>query len=387
MASTEQRVVVLIQENKTTDFYFGGLAAWGAEVAPGPFTSTPPDFDQPHDRNAWVHYRMGDYAPVDIRLDTDAVIPLYAYLAKQFVFCDHHVGLGSNSTPGHMLAVCGQAATLRNPSGNPTWDLPTIFKHAERAGVSWAAYAADGNYPTKFFTELEGSPNLFESKQFAAVAAAGNLPQLTFLWSPDGLDEHPPLTSDPQYIANGTDYVWQNIDAVVAAGQWATTTFILTWDDWGGYADHVVTPSAETVPDALHPGGFQVIAGSRIPLLMFGGQVDQGIDSRWCSLASIPKTVIDLFGLPPLGVPRVDQAPSLAGHVDAARSRPEPPRHGTAIVQPPAPSPPRKPKPPGAWPGALDQPMPPLVANGGKTIKVPTDGTVKRTPPKPPPQT
>ena len=34
------------------------------------------------------------------------------------------------------------------------------------------------------------------------------------------------------------------VDAVVKAGHWADTTFLLTWDDWGGYADHVVTPES-----------------------------------------------------------------------------------------------------------------------------------------------
>jgi hypothetical protein len=49
-------VIVFIQENKTTDFYFPSLAAWGADVRPaGALLTAPPDFDQPHDRDAWVH--------------------------------------------------------------------------------------------------------------------------------------------------------------------------------------------------------------------------------------------------------------------------------------------------------------------------------------------
>ena len=61
--------------------------------------SSPPDFDQPHDRNAWVHYSMGDYPALPAQVDSDVVIPFYSWLAKQFVFCDHHFGSGSNSTP------------------------------------------------------------------------------------------------------------------------------------------------------------------------------------------------------------------------------------------------------------------------------------------------
>ena len=96
----------VLQENKTTDFHFPTLAEWGAAVANhGNMLSAPPNFDQPHDRNAWVHYVMGDYPALDVQVDNDTVIPFYSWLAKQFTFCDHHFGLGTNSTPGHMLAV------------------------------------------------------------------------------------------------------------------------------------------------------------------------------------------------------------------------------------------------------------------------------------------
>ena len=57
-----KRIVVFIQENKTTDFYFPTLAEWGADVVNnGNLLSDAPDFDQPHDRNSWVYYKMGDY--------------------------------------------------------------------------------------------------------------------------------------------------------------------------------------------------------------------------------------------------------------------------------------------------------------------------------------
>lgn len=109
-------MIVFLQENKTTDFYFPTLAKWGAAVAShGKLLSAPPNSDQPHDRNAWVHFSMGDYPALPAQIDNDKVIPFYSWLAKQFVFCDHHFGAGSNSTPGHMLATGGQMPTLKNP--------------------------------------------------------------------------------------------------------------------------------------------------------------------------------------------------------------------------------------------------------------------------------
>jgi phospholipase C len=112
--------------------------------------------------------------------------------------------------------------------------------------------------------------------------------------SPD--DEHPPAN-----VTEGMDATWQRVDAVVQGGGWDQTAFMLTWDDWGGYDDHVKTPVLEYTPDNV-----QLALGPRVPLLVFGGAVKPGIDSRWCSHASIAKTAMQLLGLPALGVARVD---------------------------------------------------------------------------------
>jgi hypothetical protein len=385
------RVIVFLQENKTTDFYFASLAAWGGAVRNDqPLLGAPPNFDQPHDRNAWVHYAMGDYPALDVQVDTDAVIPFYAWLAKQHTFCDHHFGLGSNSTSGHMLAVGGQTPTLRNPPFTgpaPTWNLPSIFSLAERAGVSWAAFPDRDGYPTKYYASLSSPPgndNVHPPSQFIPMAKAGTLPQICYVWSPAGYDEHPPATSNPDYVANGHDLIWQRVQAVIDGGGWPNTTFVLTWDDWGGYADSVRTPDIETAVDALHPGGFQVIGGSRLPLIMFGGRVAQGVDNRWHSHASIPKTIIDLLGLPPMGVPRLDGAPSLVDRVDPTLARPLPPAHGSVITQPTPPTPTPAPVDPGPWPGPTGKPVSDLITLDGSTVPAPADGTVRSTPPKPP---
>jgi phospholipase C len=385
------RVVVFLQENKTTDFYFASMAAWGATIgSQGPLLSGPPDFDQPHDRNAWVHYAMGDYPAYRAQVDTDAVIPFYAYLAKQFVFCDHHFGAGSNSTSGHMLAVGGQTPTFKNPpfvGAHPVWDIPSIFSVAARAKVTWAAFPDQTGYPTKFYKSLNTAPgtdNVHPPSSFLPMASGGELPEVCYVWSPAGFDEHPPATSNPQYVANGHDLVWRRVQAVVDGGGWQDTVFIVSWDDWGGYADSVSTPSAETLPDGLHPNGFQAIGGSRIPLLMFGGQVRQHVDTQWHSHASIPKTIIDLLGLPAMGVPRVDSAPSLAAHVDESLSRPSPPVHGSPITQPTPPTHTPTPDPTGPWTGPTDQAMPSLVTLDGSVLPAPADGVVRPKPPKPP---
>lgn len=389
-----QRVVILMQENKTPDYYFPTLSLWGADIKNnGGLLSSPPIPDPPHDRNAWVHFKMGDFTAATVQIDNDVVLPFYSWLAKQFTFCDHHFGLGTNSTPGHMLAVGGQTPTLRNPpSGtSPQWDLPTIFKHVERAGITWGAFTGDDRYPLTLYSELADSAsrshiytsNDAASDKFTAMAQDRSLPAFCFVWSPNGFDEHAPsgANPDPDYVKKGHDLIWQRVTAIVQAGDWSDTVFLLTWDDWGGYADHVVTPDAETAIDALHPAGFQIIGGSRIPLIMFGGHVQQGIESNWHSHACLARTVIDLFGLSAFGISRVDTARSLSGRVDAALDRPAPPALGSAIVQPVPPTPTPLPVAPEPWEGPFGKPMPPLIANAGVTIPAPHDAVVRATPP------
>ena len=191
-----RRVVVFLQQNKTTDFYFPTMARWGAAAAAGgSLLTAPPDYDQPHDRNAWVHYAMGDYPGLAVQVDNDTVIPFYSWLAKEFVFCDHHFGAGSNSTSGHMLAVGGQTPTLKNPpfvGPHPVWDLPSVFTVAEAAGLSWGAFPDQTGYPTKFYRSLNSAPgtaHVHPPKDFIPMAKAGTLPQVcgsrpSKQWSP-----------------------------------------------------------------------------------------------------------------------------------------------------------------------------------------------------------
>ncbi|WP_286157068.1 alkaline phosphatase family protein [Streptomyces sp. AA4] len=144
-----------------------------------------------------------------------------------------------------------------------------------------------------------------------------------------------------------------------------------TWDDWGGFDDHVATPNVEITPD-----GVQLAYGPRVPLLMFGGRVKPGIDHRWSWHPSIPKTVIDLLKLPKLGVPRVDGDHGLADLVDlsaGAKLNPPPPAHGTSITQPTPPKPTPTPTPVPPPPVAKPAPVGPILLRGGGTLPPPND--------------
>jgi hypothetical protein len=369
-------VVVLVQENHTTDHYFSSMAAWGADVATGwPAGLNPPPHDQDHRRSAyarWLHAQHdGTTTPAEhVQLDTVSVLPFYAYLAATGAFLDHHCsGFGTNSTPNHLLLVGGQTPTLRNPprtGAPPLWDMPSLLGHAQDHGLTWKAYTGASSYPVAFYSQLAGSPNIVRSKQIEADAA--NLPALSMVWHDSPDDEHP--VAD---VTKGQDAVWRAVSAIVAAGHWDDTVFLLTWDDWGGFDDHVVTPDVEHTPD-----GVQLACGPRVPLLMFGGRVRQVVDPRWSSHVSVGRTVLDLLGLPPLGVARLDDAVSLADLVDTAgggRRTPPPPLFGSPVVQPAPPKPTPAPISPPA-PTTPSEPVGPVLLRGGGTLPAPDDQPV-----------
>ncbi len=383
MAATDgraDRVVVIVQENHTTDNYFRAMAAYGANVAADwPLSANPPAHDQPHDRHAYFRWLTGQITGQKVQFDTRAVLPYYLYLATTGAFLENHCsGFGSNSTPNHLMLVGGQSPTLRNPPQRmtpPVWDMPSVPGLAADHGVDWRCYAANREYPVGFYTQLKGSPNLAHPDDFAKDAAAGRLPALSYIWHNSPLDEHPPAD-----VTQGMNAVWQIVDAVVKAGAWEGTVFMLTWDDWGGYDDHVATPALEYTPDNV-----QVTYGPRVALLMFGGHVRPGIDSRWSSHATVPRTAIQLLGLPALGVPRVDDDPGLADLVAASVTNPPPPGFGTdlagAIPAPPPAPPAPRPAPPSPGP---PRPIGEIVLRGGGRLPRPDDQPL---PPQPAPPT
>lgn len=371
--SAIKHVVVFVQENHTTDNYFSSMRAWGANVASGwPTTANPPTRDQPHDRRAYARWlsaaERGEPTPAThSQFDTAAVLPYYAYLAATGAFLENHCsGFGTNSTPNHLLIVGGQSPTLRNPprGQSPVWDMPSVLGHVGDHQMTWKAYTGRSGYPVSFYAQLAGSPNVIKRGDLSADAA--DLPTLSMVWHDSPFDEHPPAD-----VTQGQDAVWRAVDAVVRAGHWDDTVFLLTWDDWGGWDDHVSTPNLEHTPD-----GVQLAYGPRVPLLMFGGRVAAGVDSRWSSHVSIGRTVLDLLGLPPLGVARLDEAVSLADLVGASPGTAPPPAYGTEVTLPPAPQPTPQPVPPPPPPAQVSVPVGPVILRGGSVLPPPNDQPV-----------
>jgi hypothetical protein len=96
----------------------------------------------------------------DDRVDTEAVLPFYAYLAATSAFLENHcAGFGTNSTANHLLIVGGQSPTLRNPpQPEPEWDMPSLPGQAQDNGLSWKVYAGSAGYPVNLTQPAPPSP-------------------------------------------------------------------------------------------------------------------------------------------------------------------------------------------------------------------------------------
>lgn len=164
----------------------------------------------------------------------------------------------------------------------------TIFQRLSDAGISWADYNA--SFPTGATMELYpandtgySKTHAFPISQFFSDAANGTLPQFSLL-DPDFSAQS---QENPQNMAVGEGFLGQVLDALRASPLWRKTLFILTYDEHGGYYDHVPPPAAlapDAIPPAVQPGestydGFRRY-GFRVPAVVVSPYAKRGYVSH-----------------------------------------------------------------------------------------------------------
>ncbi len=125
--------------------------------------------------------------------------------------------------------------------------------------------------------------------QFSSDAASGNLPAVSWVTTTVDLSDHPPAS-----ICGGENWSVQQINAVMNGPNWPSTAIALTWDDWGGFYDHVP-------PAHIGQANNLIETGMRTPLIMLSPFAKPAtVDHTQFSTVSILKMVEDVFGLPQL---------------------------------------------------------------------------------------
>jgi phospholipase C len=312
-----QHVVIIFKENHTFDNYFGCFP--GASGATLPRSPNPPTTDPDHRHHAWLN-RTKTAPRVQF---VEADIPAYFAYARRFTLADQYFSdVAGPSTPNHLMLLTADSPVIDNPSGTPIYDLPSLPASIERAGLSWANY---GGFAFGLIKALSGRAAL-PPERFAVDAATGRLPSVSWVFAPHAFSEHPPDPRDrgahPAVgdVTAGMHWTVSQVDAIVRGGLWPRTVIFITWDDWGGWYDHVTPPKVETWKD-----GTQFRYGSRVGCLVLSPYARTGYISKVLhSHVSLVKFCEQTFGLQPLNR-RDAAADAMADCFDFSRPPAPPP--------------------------------------------------------------
>ncbi|MBV8531567.1 MAG: phospholipase [Candidatus Eremiobacteraeota bacterium] len=385
---TIQHVVIIMQENRSFDSYFGTFpGADGIPMANGVPTVCVPDprqgtcvrpFRDANDRNRGGPHnakaastdinggRMDGFIEVAERARqrcTDPNAPNcaggvevmgyhdehelanYWKYARDFVLQDHLFEPNSSwSLPQHLFLVSEWSASCRrigdpmscvdaldqpdyppdfrsrNPRFHPpgpgrpdyAWTDLTYLLHAHR--VSWAYYVMTGAEPDcangqddcgplqqkaktpgiwnplPYFATVKRDGelgNVRDLRDFYRAAHDGTLPSVVWISPAAPYSEHPPAL-----VSRGQAYVTGLIDTIMRSPDWKSTAIFLTWDDWGGFYDHVAPPNVDE-------NGY----GIRVPGIVISPYARHGfIDHQTLSHDAYVKFIEDDF----LGGQRID---------------------------------------------------------------------------------
>ncbi len=246
-------------------------------------------------------------------------IPNYWTYAKQNVLSDHFFeSIHSWSEPAHLALVSGWSAVCNtNPpsidscassTGTNPWNddkigIPYLWTDITymlyQNNISWGVYL-DGGLGPPFghhgvqhlqdvlpgFETVNDDGQLANSElnlqnQFYSDAAAGTLPQVTWIM-PQYIDSEHPTAS----IALGQTYVTGLVNAIESGPDWNSSAIFIEWDDPAGFYDH------EPPPFNFDELGL----GIRLPALMISPYAKQGyIDHQICSTDCYIKFIEDVF--------------------------------------------------------------------------------------------
>jgi phospholipase C len=346
-----KHVIWIIQENRSFDNYFGTFPGADGPppstclpVLPGaahcvkPFhmPKGEPIYDLHHGWNdehaAWDSGRMDGFVwaegtPLTMAYLDDRDIPNYWAYARHFTLCDRFFSSEmSESLTNHLYSVAAQSGGLIGGLGSIKGIEETL---GERGGFSFASIVkslSQGHVTWKYYVETRpmsddhqsygvlpslwfGAPKTFslwnplagfkairenpdrmkdlvDLKEYFQDLKAGTLPEVSWIVPTFEDSEHPPETLGP--AARGMWYVTNIVNALMQSPYWKDSVVFLTWDDYGGFYDHVPPP----IVDAY---GY----GPRVPTLVISPYAKAGFVSHFTyDFTSMLKFIEVRWGLP-----------------------------------------------------------------------------------------
>ena len=231
--------------------------------------------------------------------------PFFNALALNYTTFDNfYSSILAETYPNRIFMHSAQTDRLEN-SIDPVF-LPTIWDRLLSAGVSARYYYSDVSFLWLWGFRYEPISDSYE--QFLADARSGNLPAVSFV-EPRFLGEEDGTSNDDHPYADvraGDTFLAQTFNAVSRGPQWSRTLFIVTYDEWGGFFDHVPPPRA-VAPNDIDPDVVdgKALLGLRIPVVVAspftrGNPATPRVNSTMFDNTSILKLIESRWNLAPL---------------------------------------------------------------------------------------
>jgi phospholipase C len=320
-----QHVVIIMMENHTFDNMFGRFP--GVNGVTLPRASDPVRSDFNHNAAATIAAIDGgkmDEVPLRGHVQyTQADIPRYWAYAQQYGLSDNFFSsMATSSSPNHMVLVTGQNGGIdetfnnqgcnsvqnsliysRLKTGNPYWSYPcynvkTLPAVLGANHISWRYYSTTAIWDAALILKsLNNSPGHVQKQgQFIKDVQSGNMANVSWVMPPGGEgSDHPPGS-----LEGAQNFVTSQVNAIMNSQYWSSTAIFITWDEWGGFYDHVA-------PKQLDSLGL----GLRVPLIVISPYAKHGyVSHQFSEFASLDKFIESNWRLPNLGQRDAIQATS-----------------------------------------------------------------------------
>ncbi len=328
--SRVQHIVVVMMENRSFDHLLGWhptaeaeqhFTYYDADGAPHDTMPLAPNYmgcEHPDPDHSWAGGRSeydgglmdgwlvtGTNDVFSIGFYGESDRPFFNALARNYTTADHFfAAIMAETYPNRIFQHAAQTDRLTNTLDLST--LPTIWDRLAEKGVSAKYYYSDVSFLWLWGVKYLGISAPYE--EFVADAAAGNLPAVAFV-EPRFVEESTGTSGDDHPHADvraGDAFLARTFDAVAASPDWPRTVFIATYDEWGGFFDHVVPPRAAAANDVdpdIVDG--KTLLGMRVPVVIAspftrGDPTSPRVVSMTFDHTSVLKLIEWRYGLAPL---------------------------------------------------------------------------------------